>query len=283
MGETTGIAWCHHTFNPWWGCVEVSPACDHCYARQDAWRYGHAVWGTDAPRRFFSDQHWNEPLRWDRKAAAAGARRRVFCASMADVFEERHDAVGREMDRARERLWRLIASTPSLDWLLLTKRPAGMRRLLPSEIAELPSVWPGVTVESADYIWRVAELLDIEAAGRRWISYEPILGPVDFSMFLAPRMRPDRRIAWIIAGGESQGPPARRLVTKTCVGRTCLDACRCGGTGFTPTSEGLAWIRGVRDQCVAAGTAFFFKQWGGPRPDSGGHLVDGREWREMSR
>src|SRR5262245_40013414 len=135
MAEQTAIAWCHATFNPWWGCVEVSPGCDNCYARDLAKIYGPRVWGKDAPRRFFGPKHWQEPLRWNAKAEAAGERRRVFCASMADVFEERDDQIGRFLAAERFKLWNLIAATPWLDWLLLTKRPAGMRRLLPKEIA----------------------------------------------------------------------------------------------------------------------------------------------------
>src|SRR5262245_39758568 len=123
MGKTTAISWAHHTFNPWWGCVEVSPACDFCYARTWAARRGHAVWGKDAPRRFFGDNLWRQPLAWNRAAARAGERRRVFCASMADVLEQRSDAVGERMEAERSRLWGLIRATPYLDWLLLSKRP----------------------------------------------------------------------------------------------------------------------------------------------------------------
>src|SRR5262245_27940087 len=140
MGYVTSISWCDHTFNPWWGCVEVSPACDHCYARQEAKRYGHAVWGSDAPRRFFGNRHWSEPIKWNRRAQRDGVRRRVFCASMADVLEERDDVVGRELDTARRGLWDVIANTDQLDWLLLTKRPAGYRRLVPREILARPNV-----------------------------------------------------------------------------------------------------------------------------------------------
>lgn len=118
MGQQTGISWTDHTFNPWWGCVKVSPACDHCYAERDAKRYGHPVWGKDAPRRFFSDKHWLQPVQWNRSAANDGVRRRVFCASMADVFEEYggEDVLGAQ----RARLWALIGATPHLDWQLLT-------------------------------------------------------------------------------------------------------------------------------------------------------------------
>src|SRR5262245_35314123 len=199
MGRITSIPWCHCTFNPWWGCVEVSPACDHCYARELATRYGHAVWGKDAPRRFFGDKHWDDPLRWNRAARAVGERWRVFCASMADIGEERADDVGRQMDEARRRLWRVIANTPHLDWLLLTKRPHFYRRGLPREIAELPNVWPGATVESPQHLWRLEQLVEVMAAGPTWVSYEPALAWVDFRPFFG------RGLRWLLLGGESGG------------------------------------------------------------------------------
>src|SRR5258708_7584279 len=117
MGKNSHIEWTHHTFNPWWGCTKVSPACDNCYAEAWAKRVGNDVWGSKAPRRFFSDSHWKEPLKWQAQAAEEEERARVFCASMADVFEARP-----ELDAPRARLWKLIESTPNLDWLLLTKR-----------------------------------------------------------------------------------------------------------------------------------------------------------------
>src|SRR5687767_4989547 len=123
MGQKSKIEWTDSTFNPWWGCVEVSPACDHCYARTFAKRTGHSVWGKDAPRRIFGDTHWSEPLKWNRKAEAFGVRHKVFCASMADVMES-----GIHLDGQRERLWALIEASPWLDWLLLTKRPQNFRR-----------------------------------------------------------------------------------------------------------------------------------------------------------
>ena len=134
MGKLSKIQWCHHTFNPWWGCVNISPACDHCYAEAWAKRCGKQVWGKEAPRRFFGDRHWNEPLKWDRAAEKAGERHRVFCASMADVFEDRRD-----LDEPRARLYGLIEQTPNLDWMLLTKRPQVVGKLVPYGDA-----WPDV-------------------------------------------------------------------------------------------------------------------------------------------
>ena len=115
MGKDSRIEWTHHTFNPWWGCVRVSAACDHCYAETWAKRLGEDVWGPHSDRRFFTDAHWKEPLKWNKGAAQTKTRRRVFCASMADVFENRKDLIPHQL-----RLLELIAQTPNLDWLLLT-------------------------------------------------------------------------------------------------------------------------------------------------------------------
>lgn len=94
MGEKSKISWTHNTFNPWWGCQRVSPACEHCYAESFATvRMGLPIWGPKAERRLFTDKHWTEPLKWNKAATKAGERRRVFCASMADVFESRPELV----------------------------------------------------------------------------------------------------------------------------------------------------------------------------------------------
>src|SRR5215831_14997448 len=114
MAENSKIEWTDHTFNPWWGCTKVSPACEHCYAEAWAKRVGQQVWGPKSLRRTFGDKHWHEPVKWNRDAEKSDVRRRVFCASMADVFEKRKD-----LDAQRIRLWGLIESTPALDWLLL--------------------------------------------------------------------------------------------------------------------------------------------------------------------
>lgn len=249
MGEKTAVPWCHHTFNPWWGCVERSPGCDNCYARRWATRCGFKVWGLDAPRRFFGDAYWNNPLKWNAKAQAAGERRRVFVGSMCDVMEDRRD-----LDPARSRLFGLVAQTEWLDWLFLTKLPQNYPRFLPELWLEKPrsNVWGLTTVESQKEVWRIEELSRVNFAVRG-VSYEPALGPLDLTGYLCghdcedfglcqinpqPPGKPDcayPRIDWLIAGGES-GPNAR------------------------PSHPD--WVRKARDQCQAAKVSFFFKQWG---------------------
>jgi len=261
MGKQTAISWCDHTFNPWWGCTNVSPGCDHCYAEAFAKRTGHGVWGKDAPRRFFGEKHWAEPLQWNRAAEAAGVRRRVFCGSMCDVMEDRLLA---ELRLARLRLFELIAQTPYLDWLLLTKRPQNFRRFLPAGFTSnpWPNVWGMTTVESAEYLWRATELVNTPFA-IRGLSMEPLLESV--SLRWAPweplkdwgrtnHLDGLRWLDWVIVGGES-GPHFRT---------------------FNPE-----WARTLRDECLEAGVPFFFKQHGGRFPTSGGDLLDGVEWKQV--
>lgn len=138
MGQATKIEWATHTFNPWWGCLKVSEACKNCYAEAWAKRVGQAVWGAHAPRRTFGEKHWRDPLSWNRRLNGTGRRERVFCASMADVFEDRRD-----LDEHRERLWTLIEATSNLDWLLLTKRPQVVSRLAPWGQDWPANVWLG--------------------------------------------------------------------------------------------------------------------------------------------
>lgn len=232
MAENSGIEWTHHTFNPWWGCVKISPACTHCYAATFANRYGVA-WGPKADRRFFGEKHWQEPLKWDRKAAQVGERHRVFCASMADVFEllpEEHPNA-EQMGAERYRLWELIRATPNLDWLLLTKRPENVLGMVPGSWASegFPrNVWVGTTVENQEQAEkRIPELLQVPAKVR-FLSCEPLLGPVDLRQWIT-------RLQWVIAGGES-GPGAR------------------------PSHPD--WFRDIRDCCRLNGAQFHFKQWG---------------------
>ena len=237
MAEQTAIQWADATYNPWWGCERVSPACAHCYADRDSRRFarGAKLWDAGHTFRFFGDKHWDEPLRWARTLPAKlGRRPRVFCASMADVFEERP-----ELEDPRVRLMMLIERTPELDWLLLTKRPefardwmgrwydaiergnfpAGTRAPRP-----YPNVWLGVSIENARFTWRADVLREIPAAVR-FISAEPLLGSL-FEEHRAPATyfiegrriegaRSNGRapldladIDWVIIGGES-GSKAR--------------------------------------------------------------------------
>jgi protein gp37 len=126
MSDVTAIEWTDHTFNPWWGCSRVSPACRFCYADRDAQRYGHQVWRRHGPRRMLSEANWQRPLRWNRDAERAGIPAKVFCASMADVFEDHPDVAA-----PRERLWGVIETTPWLIWQLLSKRPENIARMVP--------------------------------------------------------------------------------------------------------------------------------------------------------
>src|SRR4030067_1121237 len=121
MGEKTKIQWCDHTFNCWEGCTKIGPGCDFCYAETRNQRFhGGRHWGAGAPRLLRSDKYWNEPLKWERNHKAFvqehGHRQRVFCASLADVFDNEAP------EGQRDRLFTLIRANPHRDWLVLTKR-----------------------------------------------------------------------------------------------------------------------------------------------------------------
>lgn len=277
MGETTNIKWTNHTFNPWWGCFKVSDGCKHCYAEHLAVNRRHMpIWGPPATthRKMMSEDYWKQPIKWNRKAAEAGVRERVFCASMADVFEDHPEVV-----EARERLWKLIEQTPALDWLLLTKRPENIEKMLPRrwehwqmvnekiERVGMPrNVWLGTSAESDDEFlsrWPV-----LEHVGRQWwpsnlfLSLEPLLGPIDIEpAFEYSEVDEDgsfhsRQVDWVIVGGES-GPGCRPMDPQ--------------------------WARAIRDQCREAGIAFFFKQHGGTKKIdgvAGGDLLEGVRYHE---
>lgn len=215
---STSIEWTDHTFNPWQGCVRVSPGCANCYA---AALDGGAHWGRGARRRPASERQWAEPLAWNR--AARSGRARVFCASMADVFEDRRD-----LDPYRERLWSLIGATIDLDWLLLTKRPENILRLIPATWSRKAprNVWYGVSVESPAFYHRVDALRAVPATVR-FISVEPMLE--------ACPCLPLDGIQWVIFGGES-------------------------GRDARPCS--MEWIRSGVAQAIHAGVAPFVKQTG---------------------
>lgn len=240
MAENTGIEWAKSTFNPWIGCTKVSPACDNCYAEEWNKRYdGGKNWGPHAPRR--RTKTWSGPRKWNKEAAAAGVRHRVFCASLADVFDN-HKSIEQQW---RDDLWALIRETPDLDWMLLTKRPQNIKKMLPDDWGTgYKNVWLGATVENQiEANRRVPHLLDVPAH-IRFLSCEPLLGPLVLETYgqhwLGPPTQKagmNRGVDWVIAGGES-------------------------GSHFRNTDP--EWFRSLRDQCSAAGAAFLFKQWGGP-------------------
>jgi protein gp37 len=189
MAETTAISWTDATFNPWWGCTRVSPGCERCYAETFDKRVGGDHWGPGKPRRVMSEHYWNEPLRWERKAAKSGMKLKVFCASMADVFDKEAP------EGQRERLWTVIRSTPHLIWQLLTKRVEGYTELLPADLLDNPRIWKGFTGENQpwyDERWDAMRRLP----GFTWLSYEPALGPLTLYKVLA-------KPCWVIFGGES--------------------------------------------------------------------------------
>lgn len=202
MAETSRIAWTHSTFNPWIGCQAISPGCEHCYAEAYAKRVGRDF----AKRTRTSAAYWREPLKWNKKAEASGQPWRVFCGSLCDVFDNEVS------DEWRDDLWNLIYATPSLTWLLLTKRVGNAGKMAPwvdtqysSEARRLPpNVWLGATIVNQEEADRdVPKLLKVPAV-KRFVSYEPALGPVKWTKYPG--------IDWIIVGGEStQGARARHF------------------------------------------------------------------------
>ncbi|MBY4726645.1 MULTISPECIES: phage Gp37/Gp68 family protein [Burkholderia] len=261
MSENTKIEWCDHTFNPWEGCQKVGPGCDHCYAETRNARFAGGVavnWGPGAPRRRTSAANWRKPLQWNRDStfyAIHGRRQRVFCASLADVFDNEVDLLW------RRDLFKLIVDTPNLDWLLLTKRIGNVPTMLRHiGVERLPdNVWIGATIVNQKEADRdIPKLLEVPARVR-FLSMEPLLGPVRLDAIrghewdedlrvdvltgygiTSPRQEEphrvlDEMIDWVIVGGES-GPGARPMHPD--------------------------WARSLRDQCSAAGVAFHFKQHG---------------------
>lgn len=256
MAENSNIEWTDHTWNPWIGCTKISPGCDNCYAAtQDKFRkWTPDGWGGE--RRRTGKDTWDKPLKWQKRAAEFmaqhGRRQRVFCASLADVFDNEVP------DAWRRDLFALIAETPDLDWLILTKRIGNAHRMLPPdwvaappgrEIPRMPdNVWIGATITSqAEAVRDIPKLLAVPARVR-FLSMEPLLGSVNLHPWLCsygdaskPEQQmcswcsPSNSLHWVIVGGES-GPGARPMHPD--------------------------WARSLRDQCAEAGVPFLFKQWG---------------------
>ena len=198
MGKTTGITWTDHTFNPWWGCVKVSEGCKFCYAERDSKRWGMDLFGEEKERRFFGEKHWNEPIKWNKEAEKAGERRRVFCASMADLFED-----NRTLIYARAMTFALIEKTPWLDWLVLTKRPENVMGFVPHVWTTgfwPENAWLGYTAENQKRFDERHSCIGNIPAPIKFISVEPMLEAIDlYDLF---------GIDWVIFGAES-GPHRR--------------------------------------------------------------------------
>jgi protein gp37 len=244
MGETS-ISWTGtaladgtvlpgYTFNPWIGCTKVSQGCARCYAESQNkhYQWNPAGWGPGAPRKRTSKANWKKPWEWAKQAKADGVTRRVFCASLADVF-----------DHETPREWKIDLFSMideintvhgSLEWLLLTKRPDEM-------LLDLPVGWMknapncvriGITAEDQENFDRRYPKLLRAWSGKNFISYEPALGPLEITRVLFTVVKPD----WVVCGGES-------------------------GAGCRPFD--LQWARDLRDQCQSDGVKFFMKQLGG--------------------
>lgn len=304
MGDETAISWADKTFNIWIGCEHApagpgqegtSPECANCYA--EAWDrrdlHGDGThWGPDAPRRFLSESYWRKPLAWNREAERIGVRFRVFCSSLADVFERHRDpAMNARMDQERMRLWRLIRYTRHLDWLLLTKRPGEARSMLPwmggrtlpepmcRDCADCgpicphdgmpcdsrepwPNVMLGVTAGARSSLWRIPFLRSIPAA-RRFVSCEPLLDDIsaaEWDRVLGPPPGcysgpAPGKVDWLIIGDES-GPDAR------------------------PADP--AWVATAIAAAERHGAIPHLKQWAGAgHPDIAGSLDAGRKGRKI--
>lgn len=273
--EKTTIEWVRnsdgtpgYTFNPWLGCTHVSPGCNHCYAEtlMDQ-RFGKVAWGKGKSRVRTSVDTWRKPVRWNTQAAAAGMRIRVFCASLADVFDPEVET------EWRRDVFSLIGATPQLDWLILTKRPHLIPSMVPMRDGAgrnwmrdgFPAnIWIGTSVEDqrrADE--RIPHIMRVPAA-IRFLSCEPLLGPLDLMH---------------IPGGDDddldvlRGTYGRTNTTRTplCFGMSHLHAVDWvivgGESGAAVRPMHPDWARSIRDQCVDARIPFFFKQWGQWHPD----------------
>lgn len=255
MSENSKIEWCDHTFNPWIGCTRISPGCDHCYAAVSTPARAMGIqWGAKELRHRTAPNTWKDPIKWNARHSelfpTTGRRQRIFCASLADVFDNAVDPMW------RADLFDLIQATPNLDWLLLTKRIGKVREMVKEAHGDrldiehmgtswLPdNVWLGATIVNQEEADRDIPKLLATPARVRFLSMEPLLGSVDLRLEARNdiarwdgqgRDLPLRRIDWVIAGGES-GPHARPMHPD--------------------------WARSLRDQCAAARVPFLFKQWG---------------------
>lgn len=238
MAENSSISWCDHTYNPWIGCTRVSPGCDHCYAARDNERRKWvSAWGAERRRT----KTWGDPLKWNRKAAETGYKPRIFCASLADVFDNEVP------DEWRTDLWKLFDDTPNLRWIVLTKRIGNVAKMAPAKW------WPhvGIMATMVNQMEYDRDRLKLSAVPAPWrgISAEPLLGRI-----ILDHKDAKANLNWIITGGES-------------------------GPGFRPLD--MDAVRYLRDQCGELGITFHHKQNGGVRGKDAGCLVDGIEHKHF--
>jgi protein gp37 len=283
MGETTEIAWTDATFNPWIGCTKVSPGCANCYAAAQDARWGHDRWGKGKPRGRTSPANWRKPLAWNAKAERLAfeamqlkrpvMRPRVFCASLADVFDPE---VPREW---RLDLFELIEKTPALDWLVLTKRPEGFADFFGGESGAgeaapmLPNLWLGVTAENQAEAERRIPLLLMQPAVVRFVSAEPLLGPLDLSKWIWPMCWSwDARFRTPEAARAAGARAELKRQSLVSAHARFIDWCIVGGESRQnfgqPRPFDVAWARNLVEQCRGAGVAPFVKQLGAAPFDS---------------
>lgn len=245
--ENSKIEWTDHTCNLWHGCTEVHAGCDNCYAKALNHRYhkSDANWGNDAPRRMLKNP-WSQFKRLQTHAAAAGEMHKVFVGSMMDIGEKSMPMVNYKGEAIPDsvgktgylRSWyynEIVPSTPNLIHLCLTKRPGLVPKQVPLKwLTEGPPVnimWGASIVDQPTANTLMPQLLQIK--GKRFLSLEPLLGPVALDKLYGEQEWPLQGIDWVIVGGES-GP-----------GRRPID---------------LEWARDIRDRCAMMGVPFFFKQ-----------------------
>ena len=238
MGENSAIAWTDDTFNPWWGCKRVGPGCDNCYAATLDKRTGGDHWDGDTLPRRTSPQNWAKPRRWNKAAEQDGQRRKVFSASMADIFDNRVPP------QWRDDVWALVRETPNLDWIILTKRIGNVPKMLPADWDQgYPNVWLCITTVTQGEFDRDWPKLKAIPAAVRGLSIEPQLEPITLR---------GERPGWVIAGAES-GHGARPYSDDWA--RKLRDECSASGTPFffkqhirsgkkieTPELDGRRWI-----------------------------------------
>jgi len=300
-----GVEWTDATWNPIRGCSRVSEGCRECYAEKIAARFsgpgqpyhGLAVHTRSGEARWTGkvaliESALDLPLRWRRS-------RRIFVNSMSDLF---HEAVPDEwiaaifgvMLRARQHTFQILTKRPErmARWCqtatphdciaaLAVTAPSAFRQPFGGDEASrvgrewpAPHIWLGISAEDQKTWDDRVELLGRTPAAMRWVSAEPLLGELDVGNAFDPPPdgSPYGRVDWLVVGGESGGLVERALVERK--------PCACCH-GWRPKDQALAWVRSLRDQCVAVGVPFFFKQWGGPTPKAGGRALDGRTWEEV--